>query len=96
MNDTIRVARTLAHGRDAAELAEDLPYLRKVKEVLELAEFIISGALPHVHSTEGRAMVRELEETLADIKHDASVNSVVERAEDASRLVGTVNIVRPK
>lgn len=92
MNDIIRVARTLTHGTDAAELAEDLPFLQKVKAAFELLQFVVEGARANVRSSEGRAMVGELEEVLADVKHDASVNWVVERAVEATQLVGTVNI----
>lgn len=92
MNDYIRVARTLTHGTAAAELAEDLPYLQKVKAAFELLQFVVEGAKANVRSSDGRAMVLELEEVLADVKHDASVNYVVERATEACQLVGTVNM----
>lgn len=91
-DDTIRVARTMYHGRNAAELAEDLPYLQKVKAAFELLQFVVEGARPCVRSVDGKAMLEELEVMLADVKHDASVVGVVERAEEAVRLVGTVNV----
>lgn len=96
MTDTIRVARTLAHGTEAAQLAEDLPFLLKVREAFDLLVFVTEGARPNITSKDGREMITDLLTALDAARHDSCLTSTVERAGEASQLVGTVNIVRPK
>lgn len=96
MTDTIRVARTLAHGREAAQLAEDLPFLLKVREAFDTLVALTEGERPNITSKDGREMITDLLLALDNARHDSCLTTTVERAREASQLVGTVNIVRPK
>ena len=93
MTDTIRVARTLIHGRDQAELAEDAEALRRVRDAFAKLQFVVDGARAVVRSERGKDVLSGLDVMFVD--HSPNVHNTAEDALEAARNVGVVVMVRP-
>lgn len=93
MTNTIRVARTLIHGRDQAELAEDAEALRRVRDCFALLQFAVEGARTVVTSERGKDVLEGLDVMFVD--HRAKVHTLAEDALEAARNVGVMVVVRP-
>ncbi len=82
---TMRVADTTILGREGAALAEDATALRLVREQFDRLLFTVEGARSCVRSKRAKVMLRELEEGIADLNHDACVHRVTDDANEAAQ-----------
>lgn len=94
MSNVMRVAKTLAHGRDMAQMAEDAPHLRDVRDAFDRLLKKVEEARCFVWSERGISMLTELEAGLGDLNHDACVHTTADMATEAAQVVGVRLVVR--
>lgn len=87
------VSHSYACDRDTRELGEAYHELRKVERAYRLLERRLARAEPKVQGR-ARAMVHELAEMIADVRHDASLVATVDLARDAFQEAMVRKVVR--
>lgn len=87
----IYVATSFRSDLETSELGEDFPELQKIDRVCRLLEQRLARAARRMSSRAAISSVTELNLLLADARHDASLDGVLARAEEA---FGEVRVVR--
>ena len=92
MSNIMRVSQSICHGRDASDMAEDLPHILRVQAAVENARAAVEDARRHVHSERGRNTLAELDIGLVEVCADSCIGSTASLCLEAAQLVGTVNM----